>query len=340
MASDPLYVCFGELLIRLGAPGRELLLQTPRLEAHSGGAEANVAVSLSRLGRRARMASVVADNPLGEAAVGELRRHGVDTSTVRAVPGRMGLYFLITGAMQRASEVLYDRAGSAFAMADPSAYDWPAILEGAAWLHLSGITPAVGPNAADAALAAVAAANRLGVKVSFDGNYRAQLWKNWGGDGPGVLKRLLDGAELAFINERDIALILGAELKGADETERRARAYEAAFKAFPRLKSMAATFRTQHGADRHELSGVLATRTASVTSRTYALDGIIDRIGAGDAFAAGVHFGLASEKGNQYTVDFAAAAAALKHSIVGDMNIASVSQIEAAMAGGSLDVKR
>lgn len=340
MAGDPLYVCFGELLIRLGAPGRELLLQTPQLDAHAGGAEANVAVSLSRLGRRTRMASVVADNALGEAALGELRRHGVDTSTVKAAPGRMGLYFLTTGAMQRPSEVLYDRVGSAFAAFDPAGYDWPAILNGATWLHVSGVTPAVGPKAAEAALAAVAAASRLGVKVSFDGNYRAQLWKNWGGDGPGVLKRLLAEAELAFINERDIGLILGAEFSGADEAERRARAYDAAFRAFPKLKAMAATFRTQHGADHHEISAVLATRAGAVTSRTYSLAGIVDRIGAGDAFAAGAHYALASGRGDQYTVDFAAAAAALKHSIVGDMNLASVSQIEAAMAGGALDVKR
>lgn len=338
--STPSFACFGEILIRLAAPGRELLLQTPRLEAHIGGAEANVAVGLAMLGMRARMISVVADNPLGEAALGELRRRNVDAAAVGRAPGRMGLYFLTTGAVRRPSEVLYDRHGSAFAGSDPEGYDWSSLLKGADWLHLSGVTPAISQKAAAAAVAAARTANDIGVRVSFDGNYRAQLWKRWKGDGPSTLRNILDCAEIAFINERDVELILGMSFEGADISERRERAYEAAFAAFPKLKLIAATNRIQHGVDHHEISGVLASRAGKTESRACDLPGVVDRIGAGDAFAAGVHYGLASGKGDQYAIDFGVAAAALKHSIPGDMNLASVQQIEAAMEGGALDVRR
>ena len=149
-------VCFGELLLRLGAPGRQMLLQSPLLDVHVGGAEANVAVSLARFGHDARMVGLVADNALGEAAVGELRRHRVDTRAVQQVPGRMGLYVLTPGAIQRPSEVLYDRADSAFARAGGGTHDWPALLAGADWLHVSGVTPALGQQAADGATIAIA----------------------------------------------------------------------------------------------------------------------------------------------------------------------------------------
>ena len=147
-------VCFGELLLRLSAPGREKLLQSPQLEVRIGGAEANVGVSLSCFGHQVAAVGTVADNALGEAAAGELRRYGVDTTGLRKVAGRMGLYFLAPGAIHRPAEVLYDRAGSAFAVAPAEAYDWPALLRGADWLHLSGVTPALGANTAAAALAA------------------------------------------------------------------------------------------------------------------------------------------------------------------------------------------
>src|SRR5690606_14615759 len=177
-------VCFGELLLRLAAPGRERLLQSARLEVCVGGAEANVGVALARCGHRVSIISTVADNGLGEAVVGELRRHGLDTGGVHRVPGRMGLYFLAPGAIHRPAEVLYDRAGSAFALAAADAYDWTALLAGADWVHLSGITPALGANTAAAALAAARAARAAGAKVSFDGNFRPSLWQAWNGDAP------------------------------------------------------------------------------------------------------------------------------------------------------------
>jgi 2-dehydro-3-deoxygluconokinase len=333
-------VCFGELLVRLNPPGRELLLQSPQLEAHFGGAEANVAISLAQFGHDVRMASVVADNALGEAAVGALRRYGVHVDFVGRAPGRMGLYFLSTGAVRRRSKVLYDRAGSAFAAADPSSFDWKAIFAGADWLHLSGVTPAVGANAAASALIAVRTAKELGLTISFDGNYRAQLWKTWGGDGPATLREILGAATIALVTERDLSLALGRDFAGKAEVDMRRKAYEAAFKAFPALERIAATFRVQHGVERHELSGLIASRQLEASSKPYALDGIVDRIGAGDAFAAGVIHGLRSGKGDQYAIDFGVAAAAIKHSIPGDFNIASLADVEEALAGDDLDVRR
>ncbi|MEX0643857.1 MAG: sugar kinase [Parvularculaceae bacterium] len=333
-------VCFGELLIRLNPPGRELLLQSPRLDVHVGGAEANVAISLAQFGHEARMASVVADNALGEAAVGALRRYRVAVEFVHRAPGRMGLYFLSTGAVRRRSKVLYDRAGSAFAAADQASFDWQAIFAGADWLHLSGVTPAIGAKSAEAALKAVRTARELGLAVSFDGNYRAQLWQASGGDGPAILKEILSSTTLAFVTERDLALVLGRDFAGKTEVDVRRKAYEAAFKAFPALERIAATFRAQHGVDRHEISGLIASRQIEAASKLYALDGIVDRIGAGDAFAAGVIHGIRRAKGDQYAIDFGVAAAAIKHSIPGDFTIASVADVEEAMLSEELDVRR
>ncbi|KAF1017136.1 MAG: 2-dehydro-3-deoxygluconokinase [Stenotrophomonas maltophilia] len=203
-------VCFGELLLRLGAPGRELLLQSPQLQVHVGGAEANVAVSLACFGHEAAMVSTVTDSALGRHAVAELRRHGVDTRGVRQVDrDRMGLYFLATGAVQRASEVVYDRAGSAFACSTADEHDWPTLLQGAHWLHLSGVNPALGANVAETALTAARTARALGVRVSFDGNYRPSLWQRWQGDAPTILRQLFAEADIAFADHRDIALVLG-----------------------------------------------------------------------------------------------------------------------------------
>ena len=202
-------VCFGEILIRLSSPDGELLLQRPSLDVHVGGAEANVAVSLARFGNAVRMVSVVPPNAPGSAAVGELKRHGVDTAGVARHPGRMGLYFLSPGAVTRPTAVLYDRARSAFALAAPSAVDWSRELAGASWLHLSGIASALGEQAAAANQRAAEAAASLGVAVSFNGNYRELLWAENGGNAPLLLRRILAVARVAFIDDRDVGSILG-----------------------------------------------------------------------------------------------------------------------------------
>jgi 2-dehydro-3-deoxygluconokinase len=341
MGADGPVICFGEILLRLGAPDGELLLQSPKLHVSVAGAEANVAVGLARLGHAARMASVLPDNPLGHAALAELRRWGVDVGGVRFGRGRMGLYFLAPGAGLRAAEITYDRAGSAFALADPGGWDWDAALTGARRLHVSGVTPAIGPNGASAALGAAAAAVRLGVPVSFDGNYRAKLWADWDGDGPAILGELIAAADLAFVNDQDLGLILGRRFEGADGAERLATAAEAAFAAFPRLQRIAATTRLRHEVARQELGGALYTRdAATVAARTYALSGIVDRIGAGDAFAAGLLHGLMTGMGDQGALDFAVAAACAKHAIRGDFNLASEAEIAAIAAGEVMDVRR
>ena len=193
-------VCFGELLLRFTAPGSERLMQSPVFDVHHGGAEANVAVSLARLGHPARMVSALPDNAFGASMLTALKGQGVDVSSVLSAPGRMGLYFLETGAVRRPSRIVYDRAGSVFAETLASRYDWPALLDGAEWLHLSGITPAVGPEPAKAALTAVSAARKAGVRVSFDGNYRQALWEVWGGDGPALICEILESVDTAFIN--------------------------------------------------------------------------------------------------------------------------------------------
>ncbi len=336
----PAVVCFGEMLIRLSAPANELMFQSPRLDLRFGGAESNVAVSLSCLGDRSAMVSVLPDNALGHAALDELRRHGVDVSGIGFGPGRMGLYFLTPGAVLRPSEIVYDRAGSAFATAAPDRIAWERRLDGASFLHLSGVTPALGADAAAAAERAVAAANGQGVAVSFDGNYRAKLWAAWRGDGPQVLRRLLAGASLGFLDERDIALILDRPFTHDDPADNRRAAAAAAFEAFPKLERIASTLRLQHAVDHHDLSAVMFTREGELRTPAYPLVGIVDRIGAGDAFAAGVLHGLVVGLDDGAALEFGLAAACLKHGVPGDFNLSRRADVESFLAGGTLDVRR
>lgn len=331
-------LCLGELLLRLTAPGRELLLQTPRLEVTVGGAEANVAVGLARLGHDTAVASRVPDNALGEAAVGYLRRHGVDASAVATGPGRMGLYFLSPGAGLRASEIVYDREGSAFALAGPDDFDFDALLGGVDLLHLSGITPALGPGSAELAVAAAEAAAAKGIAVSFDGNYRAQLWERWASDPRAILTRLVSKAEILFGNHRDISLLLGSDFSGEGE-ERRREAADAAFAAFAGLKLIASTARHLTDADTHRLSARLDTRDGSAQTDEVTIPGIVDRIGAGDAFAAGILHGLRTGHDLDWTAGAGLALAALKHSLPGDASLFDARDIGAFMAG-ELDVRR
>lgn len=334
-------VCFGELLLRLGAPGRETLLQSPALEVHVGGAEANVAVSLARFGHAARMVGVVADNPLGQAAAGELRRQGVDTAAVQLSPGRMGLYFLTTGAVHRPSQVLYDRAGSAFAVAGGGRHDWPALLAGADWLHVSGVTPALGAEAARGTLEAMRAARAAGVKVSFDGNYRPQLWQAWDGDAATLLRGLMAEADLMFASHRDIEVVLGRTFDGGTAQERFAAGAQAAFAAFPNLRQMAATVRIQRSVDHHALLAVTLRRDGRPQGTPeYEIPGIVDRIGTGDAFAAGVLHGVMSGHADADALHFGLAAGCLKHSLPGDFSTLGIADVEGFLAQAGFDVRR
>jgi 2-dehydro-3-deoxygluconokinase len=334
------FACFGELLLRLSAPNNELLLQTGSLTVHIGGAEANVAVSLARFGHTALMASVVPDNPLGQACIGELRRHGVRTEVIQTGPGRMGLYFLTIGAGHRPSEVLYDRADSAFAMASPGLMDWREILSGVRWLHVSGVTPALGPDAAQAALRAVRMARELGRSVSFDCNYRSKLWERWRGDARSILRDLIAESDLLFAEERDMALILGRDFMEGSAHERFEAAATEALAQFPHLQRIATTVRTQKSVDHHELAAKLMTRNGLWTTRTYSIGRIVDRIGSGDAFAAGVLHGLETGLESQAMVDFGLAAACLKHSIPGDFNLIGVADVHNLLRDAGFTVRR
>ena len=331
-------VCFGELLLRLAAPGRELLLQSGRLDAHVGGAEANVAVGLARLGHDTAMVSRVPDNALGDAAAGHLRCYGVDASAVSTGPGRMGLYFLSPGAGVRPSDIVYDREGSAFALAGPGDFDWDALLDGADMLHLSGVTPALGRASADSALAAAKAARTRGIEISFDGNYRARLWARRDGDPKTILAGLVESAGILFGNHRDISLLLGREF-GGDGEGRRLEAAEAAFEAFPGLKLIASTARHIVDADTHRIAARVDSRDGAAQTPEVTVAGIVDRIGAGDAFAAGILHGLRSGLALDATVQAGLALTCLKHSLPGDSSLFSQRDIDAFLAG-ERDVRR
>ncbi len=339
--SNATFVCFGELLIRLSTTGGHLLDCLPELTPSIGGAEANVAVGLSRLGHPTRMVSIVADNALGTAAVNELRRWGVDVSPVLTAPQRMGLYFLTTGAIHRPSDIVYDRADSAFALADFSRIDWKRALSGAGWLHISGVTAALGANSVTAALQAMQIARSLGVKVSFDCNYRPKLWQAWGGDAPTMITELIRHADLVFGGYRDIELITGLTFNGADGSEARAQAAaDHAFGQFPHLQYLVSTRRTQINVDHNRLAGLMYTRSGALETKTYDVERIVDRIGGGDAFAAGVLHGLLSGASNQQALDYGIACGCLKHAQPGDFSLATVGDLDAFLSEDGFDVKR
>jgi 2-dehydro-3-deoxygluconokinase len=330
-------VCFGEILLRLAAPGRELMLQTPRLDVTVAGAEANVAVALAHFGHDTRVVSVLPDNVLGHAALGELRRHGVGTSGIAWGDGRMGLYFLSQGAVRRPSEILYDRADSAFARTPSLA---KVDLGDADWFHVSGVTPALNRSAADAAIALARAAREARVTVSFDGNYRSKLWESWRDQAPAILRQLFEQADIVFGDDRDIGLVLGQRFEQASAEERRMRAAAAAFQAFPKLARIASTTRVSHSVDAQDYGAVMFTRGGAHQLATVPLSGIVDRVGTGDAFAAGVIHGLLTGEGDEAALKFGLAAACLKHSVPGDFFTLSVGDVHAAMNDEGLDVKR
>lgn len=329
---------FGELLLRFSPPGRRLMVQAQSLDLAVGGAEANVLAGLAALGHPTVMLSLVPDSPLGRLATGELRARGIDTARIGVAPGRMGLYFLEQGQGLRASAITYDRAGSSFALAKAGDFDFAAALDGAALLHLSGITPALGPESAKAALAAAEAARTAGVPVSFDGNYRAQLWEAWDSDPRGVLGELVGMASILFGNHRDIALLLGRDFSG-DGPDRRREAAEAAFDAFPFLELIASTARHVVDADHHRIAARVDLHTAQHQTGEVDVTGIVDRIGTGDAFAAGVLHQWLRGGDVRAMAETGQALAALKHSLPGDMPIFSPGDVEAFLRGGR-DVRR
>src|ERR1700704_5481954 len=233
-------VTFGEVMLRLKSPGFERLLQSPVLEATYGGAEANVAVSLAQFGLPVSFVTALPSNSLGESAVSEIRKFGVDTSFIKRAGDRLGIYFLESGSNQRASKVTYDRAGSSIAAAKPGDFDWDAILNGASWFHISGVTPAISASAAALSLDAVKSARSKGITVSCDYNYRKNLWR-YGKKAPEVMRDIVSHATIGIANEEDCQKALGIEIdadvsKGTPETERYSRLVEKVLSEFPNLE--------------------------------------------------------------------------------------------------------
>ncbi len=337
-ATAPRSLFFGELLLRLSPPRHELLLQTPQLHVWVGGAEANVATQLACLGHDVGFASRVPDNDLGRAGITALRGHGVDVRHIQSGGERMGLYFATPGAGLRATDIVYDRAGSAFAEAPAGAWDWDAMLAGVDHLHLSGITPALGPVPAETAIAAARAAAARDITVSFDGNWRSKLWARWQADPRTILSEIVEHAAILFGDHRDIALLLDREFAGSDAASARA-ACDAAFAAFPKLEVIASTSRRISSTDTHHLAARIATRSQWVQTPEMALTGIVDRIGGGDAFAAGVLDMLLSGGDADAAAGSGLALAALKHSLPGDASLFRRADLDA-FAGGPADVRR
>lgn len=340
------YLSFGEIMLRLKTPGHERYFQSPAFEATFGGGEANVAVALSNYGLDAGFVSALPDNDIGEAAIGELRRFGVDTSHVRRSGDRVGIYFLETGANQRPSKVVYDRARSSICEAKPGDFDWPAIFDGAKWLHITGITPALSQSAADLSLECVKAAQDAGVTVSCDFNFRGKLWK-YGKSAPEVMRELVKFVDVGIANEEDcqksldISVDVDVESGELDTTKYEALS-EKVLDIYPDMGTIAITLRESHSADRNSWSACLRTRdTGFKLSRRYELTDIVDRVGGGDSFASALIYGLNAYEDRQQSLEFAVAASCLKHSILGDFNRVSVDEVEKLMSGdGSGRVQR
>jgi 2-dehydro-3-deoxygluconokinase len=329
-------VAFGEVLLRLKAPGFERLLQSPQLQVYVGGAELNVLASLARFGHGTRLVSTLADNPLGDAALAEIRAYGIDASAVDRRPGRMGLYFAESGHGHRPGQVLYDRAASAFAI-DRSARPWSTLLADAALLHLTGITATLSSHAASSALAGAVEARAMGKKVSVDVNYRAQLWAAAEQSREIALVPLLHQAHILFASSADLASALGLEQAAAQgsHVERFAALAALALDALPGLEIVCTCLRLGDLADRNELVAIGRDRSGTYASAPRTLEAIVDRIGAGDAFAAAVLHAVLSARPLGQALEFGLAAASLKHSVAGDVNRVSEAEVSAHVAGMS-----
>ena len=335
-------IAFGEVMLRLKSPGFERLLQSPVLEATFGGGEANVAVSLANFGLDVAYVSVLPQNAIADACIAYLRSRGVDTSLIVRGGERMGIYFLEAGAAQRPSQVLYDRAHSAIASADPQSLDWERIFTGASWFHVTGITPAISQNAADLSLKAVQVAKAKGLTVSCDYNYRKNLWK-YGKAAPQVMAELVRQVDVGIANEEDCQRALGISAEagkwerevetGELDPEKYRALCEKVLEAFPNLKVQAITLRESISADHNGWSACLHNGREFFLSTHYDIADIVDRVGSGDAFAAGLIYQFTMGADDETALNFAVAASCLKHSIPGDANRFSVEEVKRLMAG-------
>ena len=338
-------ITFGEIMLRLKSPALERFFQSPSLEATFGGGEANVAVSLANYGMDAAFVTALPNNAIGEACRRDVRSFGVDVSNIKMTDGRMGIYFLETGSNQRPSKVVYDRAESAIAIAPVDLFDWEKIFEGADWFHISGIAPAISASAAELSLAACKAAQKCGVTVSCDLNYRKNLWK-YGKEAKEVMSEIAKYIDVAIANEEDFQKSLGITASSDVESGSLDRnVYEGiakkAMELYPNLKRVAITLRESKSADRNDWAACIYDGKEFYVSRKYEITDIVDRVGGGDSFSGGLIYGLLTYEKQSDALEFAVAASCLKHTISGDYNRVTVPEVTALMKGsGSGRVER
>ena len=331
------YITFGELMLRLSAPERELFLQTPTFNATFGGAEANVAVSLANYGENVSFVTALPQNSIADAAVRELRGMGVNTSFIKRSGDRVGIYYAEAGSSMRPSKVIYDRAHSSMSEITAGSFDWNCIFNEAHWFHITGITPAISEGTAAAALEAVKTAHACGLKISCDLNYRKKLWK-WGKTPKEVMSEIVRYVDVLIANEEDCQKCLGIELdvdvtSGKLDTSKYEKLASKVITAFPNISHLAVSLRESMSADWNNWSIVMSANHQFYVSKKYEIRSIIDRIGGGDSFASGLIWGLNNMDQPQAALEFAAAASALKHTIRGDYNRISIDDVMTLVGG-------
>lgn len=328
---------FGEIMLRLKSPGFERLFQSPMLEATFGGGEANVAISLANFGLDSRFITALPQNQIGDHCLMELRKWGVDVKSILRSKGRMGVYFLENGANQRPSIVVYDRSDSAIALAKPGDINWNAALSGCEWFHFTGITPAISESAKDLCFEALKGAKQKGITISCDLNFRKNLWK-YGKKAIEVMPELAKFCDIGIANEEDCQKSLGVELdvsveSGELDTDKYKLLGDKVLSLYPNLKMIAITLRESKSADHNNWAACLNDRNSFLLSRKYEITDIIDRVGGGDSFAAGLIYGFNAYESKQDALEFAVAASCLKHSILGDFNRVTKAEVEKLMGG-------
>ena len=350
MNSKDKIITFGEIMLRLKSPGHERFLQSARFEATFGGAEANVAASLAVLGEDVSFVSVLPQNAIGDACVSALRSMGVNTSLLKRSDGRLGVYYLEAGSMQRPSKVIYDRAHSVFADAQPGDFDWDAIFKGVNWFHITGISPAVSQSAAEISLEAVRSAKSKNITVSCDYNFRKNLW-NYGISSQEIMTELVKYVDVGIANEEDCQKSLGIYVDNHRSEDRFVHGEldmdyyralcEKVLTKFPNLKYQAITLRESFSANHNSWSACLHNGREIFVSNKYSLEHIVDRVGGGDAFSAGLIYGLINHHDLQYALNFGVASSCLKHSMPGDFNRTTLNEVEHLLGGdGSGRVQR
>ena len=331
------FLTFGEIMLRLKPPGVERFFQSPSMEATFGGGEANVAVSLANYGMDAAFLTVLPDNVLGDEVVKELRSFGVDTSRIIRGNGRLGIYFLEGGANQLPSKVVYDRGNSAIALAKSGDIDWDKAFDGVDWFHITGITPALSYSAMKLSLESVKEAKAKNITVSCDLNFRKNLWK-YGKKAPEVMTELAKYVDVVVANEEDCQKSLGITIDvhvegGELDRDKYKELTDIVLGAYPNMKIITITLRESQSADINGWAACLNDRENFYVSKRYEIRDIVDRVGGGDSFAGGLIYGLNNCKDKKEALEFAAAASCLKHSISGDFNRVSISDVEK-LAGG------